>query len=135
MPALAVLKGAAVRPSTRVRRIAAIVLGVALEGLVTMVGDWHDRYPGVAVAAGLLIAALAGAVGGIWAGLAVAGAGWTLHFFFVADQELLIAFLALPLGAFTWSARSEEGWSAAGSLTVEPGSDTLLVAVALERGG
>ena len=60
-----------------------------------MVGDWHDRYPGVAVAAGLLIAALAGAVGGIWAGLVVAGAGWTLHFFFVADQELR-ALIALP---------------------------------------
>ena len=37
------------------------VLGVILEGLVTLLGDWHDRYPGVAVAAGLLIAALAGA--------------------------------------------------------------------------
>ena len=95
MPALAVLKRAAARPSTGVRLIAAIVLGVVLEGLVTMVGDWHDRYPGVAVAAGLLIAALAGAVGGIWAGLAVAGAGWTLHFFFVADQELR-ALIALP---------------------------------------
>ncbi|HXV96633.1 MAG TPA: PAS domain S-box protein [Gaiellaceae bacterium] len=92
---MAVLKGAAVRPSTRVRRIVAIVLGVALEALMTLVGDWHDRYPGVAVAAGLLVAGLAGAVGGIWAGLAVAGAGWTLHFFFVADQELR-ALIALP---------------------------------------
>ena len=42
-----------------------------------LLGDWHDRYPGVAVAAGLAVAALAGAAGGIWSGLAVAGAGWT----------------------------------------------------------
>ncbi len=60
-----------------------------------LIGDWHDRYPGVAVAAGLLVAALAGALGGVWSGLAVAGAGWTLHFFFVADQALR-ALIALP---------------------------------------
>ena len=63
---------------------------------MTLLGDWHDRYPGVAVAAGLLIAALAGALGGMWGGLAVAGAGWTLNFFFVADQSLR-ALIALPL--------------------------------------
>ena len=95
MPDLAAFKRAAVRPTTRVRRAFAITLGVVLEGLVTLVGDWHDRYPGVAVAAGLLIAALAGAVGGVWSGLAVAGAGWTLNFFFVADQSLR-ALIALP---------------------------------------
>jgi PAS domain S-box-containing protein len=92
---LAALKGAAVRPSTRVRRALAIVLGAGLEALVMLLGDWHDRYPGVAVAAGLVVAALAGAFGGIWSGLAVAGAGWTLHFFFVADQELN-ALIGLP---------------------------------------
>jgi PAS domain S-box-containing protein len=92
---LATLKGTAVRPSIRVRRFFAIVLGVLLEGALTLFGDWHDRYPGVAVAGGLLIAALAGALGGIWSGLAVAGAGWTLHFFFVADQSLR-ALIALP---------------------------------------
>jgi PAS domain S-box-containing protein len=95
VPDLAALKGAAVRPSTRVRRSLAIVLGVALEALVMLLGDWHDRYPGVAVAAGLAVAALAGAFGGIWSGLAVAGAGWTLHFFFVADEELN-ALIGLP---------------------------------------
>jgi PAS domain S-box-containing protein len=92
---LAVLKGAAVRPSTRARRLVAIVLGLLFEGLVTLLGDWHDRYPGAAVAAGLLIAAAAGAVGGIWSGLAVAGGGWALNFFFVADQALR-ALVALP---------------------------------------
>ena len=95
VPELAGFKRAAVRPTTRVRRAFAISLGVILEGLVTLLGDWHDRYPGVAVAAGLLIAALAGAVGGVWSGLAVAGAGWTLNFFFVADQSLR-ALIALP---------------------------------------
>ncbi len=110
MPDLAGLKEAAVRPSTRVRRSLAIVLGVLLEGLVTLLGDWHDRYPGVAVAAGLLIAAGAGALGGIWSGLAVAGAGWTLHFFFVADQALR-ALIALP----AWLAVGAlAGWLATG---------------------
>jgi len=84
-----------VGPSSRARRWGAAVLGVVLEALVTVLGDWHDRYPGVAVAAGLLVAALAGALGGIWSGLAVAAAGWTLHFFFVADETLL-ALIGLP---------------------------------------
>jgi PAS domain S-box-containing protein len=92
---LATLKGAAVRPSTRVRRILAIALGVLVEAALMLFGDWHERYPGVAVAGGLLVAALAGAFGGIWAGLAVGGAGWTLHFFFVADQALR-ALITLP---------------------------------------
>jgi PAS domain S-box-containing protein len=94
VPALAILKGA--RPSTRARVSLAVVLGVGLEALVMLLGDWHDRYPGAAVAAGLLVATLTGAFGGIWSGLIVAGAGWTLYFFFVADQSLrgLIALLA-----------------------------------------
>ena len=95
MPNLANLKGAAVRPSTRVRRSVAIVLGILLEALVMLLGDWHDRYPGLVVAAGLVIAALAGSAGGIWSGLAAAAAGWTLHFFFVADQAWL-ALAGLP---------------------------------------
>jgi PAS domain S-box-containing protein len=104
------MKGAAVRPSIRVRRSAAIVLGVALEALVMLLGNWHDRYPGVAVAAGLVVAALAGAAGGIWSGLAVAGGGWMLHFFFVADQawEALIGLPAwLAVGGLAgWLATS-----------------------------
>jgi PAS domain S-box-containing protein len=95
VPDLAVLKAAAVSPSAHVRRFVAIALGLLLEGLLTLLGDWHDRYPGVAVAGGLLIAALAGAAGGIWSGLAVAGGGWALNFFFVADQSLR-ALIALP---------------------------------------
>jgi PAS domain S-box-containing protein len=95
VPALATLKGAAARPSTRVRLLLAIVLGVGLEALVMLLGDWHDRYPGAAVAAGVLVAAVAGAFGGIWSGLVVAAAGWTLYFFFVADQSLR-ALIALP---------------------------------------
>jgi PAS domain S-box-containing protein len=66
-----------------------------LEALLMLLGDWHDRYPGVVVAAGLVIAALAGSIGGIWSGLAVAAAGWMLHFFFVADQAWL-ALAGLP---------------------------------------
>ena len=58
-------------------------------------GNWHDDYPGVAVAAGLIIAALAGSLGGIWSGLAVAAAGWALHFFFVVDRDWL-ALIGLP---------------------------------------
>jgi PAS domain S-box-containing protein len=92
---LGALNARAARPSTRVRLFLAIVLGVGLEGLVMLLGDWHDRYPGAAVAAGVLAAAFAGAFGGIWGGLIVAGAGWTLHFFFVADQSLR-ALIALP---------------------------------------
>jgi PAS domain S-box-containing protein len=95
VPDLAALKAAAARPSAGVRRLLAVALGLLLEGLLTLLGDWHARYPGVAVAAGLVIAALAGAVGGVWSGLAVAGGGWTLNFFFVADQSLR-ALIALP---------------------------------------
>jgi PAS domain S-box-containing protein len=142
VPNLAVLKGAAVRPSTRVRRSFAVVLGVILEALVALVGDWHDRYPGVAVAAGLLVAALAGAVGGIWSGLAVAGAGWTLHFFFVADQALR-ALIALPawlaVGALAgWLATSRRRSSrarmlASGELTaVRDSAAEAIVGIDLE---
>ena len=95
VPALATLKGGAGRPSTRVRVALAIALGVGLEALVMLLGDWHDRYPGAAVAAGLFVAALAGALGGVWSGLVVGGAGWALHFFFVADQSVR-ALVGLP---------------------------------------
>jgi PAS domain S-box-containing protein len=45
-------------------------------------------FDAVALAAtiGILIAVLAGAVGGLWAGLAVAAIGWTLHFLVVSEQ-------------------------------------------------
>ena len=40
----------------------------------------------LAAALGILIAVLAGALGGLWAGLFVAGVGWALHFTLVSEQ-------------------------------------------------
>ena len=82
------LKRAAVSPSAQTRRLAAIAIGVILEAAVYVPSDWPDRRPGIAVAAGILIAALAGALGGIWSGLAVAAAGWGFHYFFVTEDTL-----------------------------------------------
>jgi PAS domain S-box-containing protein len=50
---------------------------------------------GLAAAIGVLIAVLAAAMGGPWVGLAVAAAGWTLHFFLVAEESWRAA-AALP---------------------------------------
>jgi PAS domain S-box-containing protein len=50
----------------------------------------------LATAGGILIAVLAGAVAGPWAGLVVAAAGWTLQFFFVLDESWR-ALAALPV--------------------------------------
>ena len=82
------LKRAAVSPSAQTRRVAAIAIGVILQAAVYVPSDWPDRRTGIAVAAGILIAALAGAFGGIWSGLAVAGAGWGFHYFFVTEDTL-----------------------------------------------
>jgi PAS domain S-box-containing protein len=89
--------------SPRARPWVAAVVGTALVATVTVVGDWQSRYPGVAVAAGVLIAALAGTTGGIWSGLVVGAAGWLLYYFFVAD-EAIRALVGLP------------AWLAAGAL-------------------
>jgi hypothetical protein len=52
----------------------------------------------------------------------------------VGDHELLIAFVALPLGTFTFEARSEEGLRAAGTLEVRSGGELpLVVEVVLAR--
>ena len=88
MPRIEALKRAAASPSAQTRRVAAIVIGVILEAALYAPSDWVDRRPGIAVAAGILIAALAGSVGGIWSGLAVAGAGWGFHYFFVTEDTL-----------------------------------------------
>ena len=88
VPRIEALKRAAASPSAQTRRVAAIVIGVILEAALYVPSDWVDRRPGIAVAAGILIAALAGAVGGIWSGLAVAGAGWGFHYFFVTEDTL-----------------------------------------------
>ena len=82
------LKRAAVSPSAQTRRVTAIAIGVILQAAVYVPSDWPDRRTGIAVAAGILIAALAGAFGGIWSGLAVAGAGWGFHYFFVTEDTL-----------------------------------------------
>ena len=88
VPRIEALKRAAASPSAQTRRLAAIVIGVILEAALYVPSDWVDRRPGIAVAAGILIAALAGSVGGIWSGLAVAGAGWGFHYFFVTEDTL-----------------------------------------------
>jgi PAS domain S-box-containing protein len=82
------LKRAAASPSAQTRRVAAIAIGVILEAAIYVPSDWPDSRPGIAVAAGILVVALAGAVGGIWSGLAVAGAGWGFHYFFVTEDTL-----------------------------------------------
>jgi PAS domain S-box-containing protein len=108
VPDLVTLRGAAGRPSTRVRVFLAIALGVGLEALLMLLGDWHDSYPGAAVAAGLLVGALAGGLGGVLSGLIVAAAGWTFYFFFVADQSLRVL-----VGLFAWLAVGAlAGWLA-----------------------
>jgi PAS domain S-box-containing protein len=68
--------------------VAAIAIGAILEAALYLPSDWPDRHPGIAVAAGILIAALAGAAGGIWSGVAVAAAGWGFHYFFVTQDDL-----------------------------------------------
>ncbi|HSL65553.1 MAG TPA: PAS domain S-box protein, partial [Gaiellaceae bacterium] len=91
------------------RPVAAALAGVAVQAaLVVPVADWQDELPTVAVAAGILVAVLAGAVGGLWAGLAVAAAGWTLQLAFVVD-DTAEALVALP----AWlAAAAAAGWIA-----------------------
>jgi PAS domain S-box-containing protein len=65
----------------------AATLGAALEAGVSL----SFGLPGsdaivLAAALGILIAVLAGAAGGLWAGLVVAAVGWALHFTFVSEQ-------------------------------------------------
>ncbi len=86
-----------------------LLLGAALELAVSLPFRNLDApYPGVAVALGVLVAVLAGALGGWWVGAAVGAVGWALHFFLVAD-EALRALLALP----AWvAAGAAAGWLA-----------------------
>jgi hypothetical protein len=44
----------------------------------------------------------------------------------IGDREVLTASSALPLGAFQFAVRSEEGWSASGSLEVVAGPELQL---------
>jgi hypothetical protein len=67
-----------------VRGLAAVALGAALEAGVSLsFGPAGIDDVGLAATLGVLIAVLAGAVGGSWAGLAVAATGWTLQFFLI----------------------------------------------------
>jgi PAS domain S-box-containing protein len=82
--------------SARVRVAVATLVGVGLEVLVNVpIGDWHDRFPVLPTALGLLIVVLAGAFGGLVAGLAAAVVGAALNAIFVAD-DTLEAVLAAP---------------------------------------
>ena len=63
-------------------------------------GSWHDRFPGVATAAGIGVAVLAAVWAGPWLALLPAGAGFGMFAAFVADDSLR-ALPAMPawLGA------------------------------------
>jgi PAS domain S-box-containing protein len=70
------------------RAVAAAVLGAAFEAGVSLAfGPAGLEGAVLAASLGVLIAVVAGAFGGLWAGLVVAAAGWALHFFLVSDQD------------------------------------------------
>jgi PAS domain S-box-containing protein len=95
--------------SPHVRTGGVLLLGGALEvAAILPLRDFDAPYPAVGAALGVLIAVLAGGVGGWWVGLAVGAVGWTLHFFFLADESLR-ALLGLP----AWlAAGAAAGWLA-----------------------
>jgi PAS domain S-box-containing protein len=66
----------------------ALVVGCALEAAIAAApADWHDRFPGLAVALGIVVAVVAGGIAGVWVGSAVAIVGWVLFFLYVVDRE------------------------------------------------
>jgi PAS domain S-box-containing protein len=90
------------------RSIGAVILALAVAlGLNWALAGWEE--PDVLlVALGILVAAAAGAGGGIVAGLVAAAGGWALNWLFVADHSLQ-ALLTLP----AWLATSAlAGWLA-----------------------
>jgi PAS domain S-box-containing protein len=102
--ALTERKGFAGLEEPRARAVAAgLVALVVIAAFTVPLRDWDDGNA-VLAAFGILVVALAGAVGGIVAGILVALGGWALHWTFVADRSLA-ALLALP------------AWVAAGALT------------------
>jgi two-component system phosphate regulon sensor histidine kinase PhoR len=100
----------------RTRSIAAVVVGLAVVAAFTVpLRDWDDG-TAVLAAFGILVAAAAGAFGGVVAGLLVALGGWALHWTLVTDASLK-ALVALPawlaVGALTgWLARRLRGAAA-----------------------
>ena len=95
------------------RSAAALVVGAVLQAAVAVgFADTND-YVAVAAAVGILVAVLAGGIGGWWAGLGVAAIGWALHFFVVADHSRaaltsLPAWLAAGLAAGWLGTRVED---------------------------
>ena len=82
--------------SRRARGPAVLLLAGALQAAISLsLGSFDERYAGAAVALGMLIAALAGAIGGLWVGLLAAAIGWALHFAFVVDESVR-ALVGLP---------------------------------------
>ena len=86
------------------RGAVALVVGAVLEAALAIAFAGTEDYVAVAATVGILVAVLAGAIGGWWTGLGVAAIGWALHFFAVADQSQpaltsLPAWLAAGLAA------------------------------------
>ena len=97
-----------------IRPIAVAVVAVALEILLQLPLGWHDRAPGVAVAAGVVVAVVAGLLGGPVPGIAAAAVGWAANFLLVAEGSLG-ALPALPL----WlAAAGAAGWAATATARV-----------------
>ena len=95
------------------RGVAALAVGAALEAALAFGFAGRDDYVAVVAAVGILVAVLAGAIGGWWAGLGVAAIGWALHFFAVAEQSQpaltsLPAWLAAGLAAGWLATRAND---------------------------
>jgi PAS domain S-box-containing protein len=92
----------------RARSIVTVILGLSLAvALNWPLADW-DQGSVFVTACGILVAAVAGAVGGGVAGIVVAAGGWGLNWVFVADHSLEIL-LALPVWLATGAVA---GWLA-----------------------
>ena len=77
------------------RAIAAIAAALAIGGALDVnLGDW-DRGDAFLTAVGILLAAAAGAVGGVVAGIVAAAGGWALYLALAADRPLP-TLIALP---------------------------------------
>jgi len=93
--ALTVRRALARLGELRARSIASVIVALSLAvALNRPLADW-DRGSAFLTAFGILVAAVAGAVGGVVTGLVAAAGGWALNWVFVADQSLQ-TLLALP---------------------------------------
>jgi PAS domain S-box-containing protein len=71
------------------------LIAVGLEVLINVpLGDWHDRYPVLPTALGLLVAVLAGVFGGVIPGVLAAAVGAALNAIYVTEGN--DGLLALP---------------------------------------